>query len=418
MDLPRDAELSITEQECRRRTEMVQRFAAEHNLAAVVAFSAPRASMWSQTGHVGYIANWSNLDRHNDCAVFVPVQGDPVLLYTGAAVLAPLIKKVSWLPDIRIVVSPTSIHFSGADTGGSVAAPGDGDEPPDTYGGTVRQLLSEHGTTGQPVGLVDPANIPYGAYMSFKRALGDLLREDIPDIFATLRAVKSPAEVSLHRKAASLADLGFEILSREARAGRWGHQVVAQVEAAIRAEGADYTHLWMCSCPADRWDGLLDLRPHDRLLQDGDQMAACVYVTYAGYWVQAMRCGSIGRPCHALEEACHVVSDMVETAAAVARPGLPVAGVVEASAKVAEQAGYRMPDPRVGHGHGLDYSERPFLVAASSDTFRAGNLIVMHPMVHDRDTGAVRIPMGDPFIITEDGAEPLLKFPRSPFIVE
>src|SRR5262249_18012315 len=149
----------------------------------------------------------------------------------------------------------------------------------------------------------------------------------------------------------------FEVLAHEARAGRWGHQVVAEVEAAIRREGADFARFWMCSCPVDRWDGLLDLRPHDRLLGEGDQIGACAYVTYAGYWVQAMRCGPIGQPCRALEQAALAAREMVDAAMDAARPGLPAAGLVEACARIGERTGYRLTSPRIGHGQGLDYSE-------------------------------------------------------------
>lgn len=408
-----DAERSITEQECRQRTARVQQFAAEHDLAAVIAFSLSRHAMWNQTGHVGYIANWSNLDRMSECAIVVPTEGDPVLLYTGLPALVPQIQRYSWLSDIRVVASPDPGAVSV-----SFADPRSGGEPPNSYGGTTIQILSERGLAGQPVGLVSPVNLPHGVYLSFKRALGELLREDTPDIFAALRAVKSPAEIVLHRKAAALVDLGYEVLSREAKPGRWGHQVVAQAEAAMRAEGADYAHFWMCSCPPDRWSGTLDWRPNDRLLQDGDQIEAGAYAVYAGYWVQAQRSGAIGHPHRATEEAASVCSQMVDAAVAVARPGLAAAGVVEACGGIAERAGYQMTARRVGHGHGLDYSERPFLVQSSTDTFQVGNVLVFHPQVNDPDTGAMRVPVGECFVITESGAEALTRFPREPFIVK
>jgi len=408
-----DAERSITAGECRERTERVRAFAAERGLAAVVAFSATRAAMWNQSGHVGYISNWSNLDRNSECAVVIPVQGDPVLLYTGLPALIPQIKQVSWLTDIRVTASPDpgSVSVTYVD-------PRAADEPPATYGGMTKQILSERGLAGRPVGLVAAATVPHGVYRSLKRALSDMLVDDLPDVIAELRAVKSPAEIVLQRRAAALIDLGFERLAREARAGRWGHQVVAQGEAAMRAEGADYAHFWMCSGPPTGWPEPLDIRPHDRLLEDGDQFALGAYVAYAGYWIQAMRTGSIGRPCRALEALTTAAGRMVDAAAAVARPGLPAVGVVRACYDVAEQTGYRLAAPRIGHGHGLDYSERPFLVGGSTDTFQAGNVVVFHPQIEDRETGTMLVPVGEVGLVTERGVELLTTFPRQPFVVE
>ena len=406
-----NSERSITEDECRARTERVKAFGRERGLAAVVAFSAPRASMWNQTGHVGYISNWSNLDRNCESAVVVPVDGDPVLLYTGLPALIPQITHVSWLTDVRAAASPDpgSVSVTYAD-------PNAAEEPAASFGGLTRRIMAERGLKGRPVGLVASATVPLGVYRSLARALGDAFTDDVPDIFARLRAVKSPAEIALARRAAALIDLGFERLRREVRAGRWGHQVVAQVEAAMRAEGADYAHYWMCSGPSSGWQEPLDIRPHDRFLEDGDQFAVGAYVTYAGYWIQAMRTGSIGRPCPALERLAAAANRMVDAAAAVARPGLPAVGVVSACAEVAEQTGYTLAALRVGHGHGLDYSERPFLVGGSTDRFEAGNVVVLHPQIEDRPSGTMLVPVGDVCLVGADGVEPLTTFPRHPFV--
>jgi Xaa-Pro aminopeptidase len=407
-----DAERSITEQECRQRTARVQQFAAEHGLGAVVAFSLNRYAVWNQTGHVGYIVNWNNLDRTAECAVVIPVEGDPVLLYCGLPTLEPQIHRVSWVSDVRRVASPDpgSVTVSFSD-------PLATSEPPNSYGNTTKQILSERGLAGRPVGLLSPGNLPHGVYLSFKRGLGDGLREDVPDIIAALRAVKSPAEIALHRKAAALCDLGYEVLFREAKAGRWGHEVVAHAIAAMRVEGADYAHFWMRSCPPERFGHMIDQRPHDRLLENGDQLEAGAYAVYAGYWMQALRCGAIGRPHRATEEIAAVISQMVDAACAAARPGLRSAGPVDAAGRVAERAGYHMPVRRVGHGQGLDYSERPFLGEKATDIFQLGNVFVFHPQVDDPDTGLVRLPLGETFVMTENGPEPLTKFPREPFIV-
>jgi len=407
-----DAERSITEQECRQRTAKVQEFVVKNGLGAVVAFSMNRYAVWNQTGHVGYIANWNNLDRTADCAIVVPSQGDPVLLYCGLPTLKPQIGRVSWLSDIRSVSSPDPAAVTVSFTDPNAA-----DEPANSYGKTVQNILSERGLSGRPVGLLNSVNVPHGVYLSFKRVLGDALREDVADIIAELRAVKSPAEIALHRKAGAINDVGYEVLFREARAGRWGHHVVAKAIAAMRAEGADYAHFWMRSCPPDRFGQIIDQRPHDRLLEDGDQLEAGAYAVYGGYWVQSLRCGAVGRPHKTTEKIAGVISEMVDAACAVSRPGLASKGTVEAAGKVAEKAGYHMPVRRVGHGEGLDYSEKPFLAETASDIFKPGNVFVFHPQVNDPETGIVRLPLGECFVLTEKGPDALTTFPREPFIV-
>jgi len=87
----------------------------------------------------------------------------------------------------------------------------------------------------------------------------------VPDIIAGLRAVKSPTEIALHRKAGEINDIGHDVLFRESKAGNWGHQVVAKAIGAMRAEGADYAHFWMRSTPPDDVSQIIDQRRHDRL---------------------------------------------------------------------------------------------------------------------------------------------------------
>src|SRR5207244_5526992 len=118
------------------------------------------------------------------------------------------------------------------------------------------------------------------------------------------------------------------------------------------------------------------------------------------------------------DAAVTAASRATDAAMAVARPGRPAAGVIDACAAAVGEAGFRLTAPRVGHGQGLDYSERPFLVAGSSDTFEAGNVVVIHPQIDDPETGAMRVPVGDCCLVTEHGADALTKFPRAPFLAE
>jgi Xaa-Pro aminopeptidase len=407
-----DAERSITEAECRQRTAKIKKFAVEQGLGAIVAFSMNRYAVWNQTGHVGYVSNWNNLDRTADCAVVVPVEGDPVLLYCGLPTLIPSIGRVSWLTDIRRVASPDPAAVTT-----SFGDPLAGEEPANSYGRTTQQILSERGLAGRPVGFLNPTNVPHGVYLSFKRILGDQLYETVPDIIAELRAVKSPAEIALHRKAGEINDIGYDVLFRESKAGNWGHQVVAKAIGAMRAEGADYAHFWMRSTPPGDVSQIIDQRPHDRLLEHGDQIEAGAFAVYGGYWVQSLRSGAVGRVHKSTEEVAGVISDMVDACVAVTKPGLPAKNTVEAADRVALRAGYEMPVRRVGHGEGLDYSEKPFVAETSSDTFQVGNIIEYHPNLTDPKTGMVRLPLGECFVLTGNGTEPLTTFQREPFLV-
>jgi Xaa-Pro aminopeptidase len=407
-----DAERSITEEECRARTEKVRAFAREEGLGAVVAYSMNRYAVWNQTGHVGYISNWNNLDRTADCAIIVPVDGEPVLLYCGLPTLVPQIGRVSWLKDVWQVSSPdpaaVTVNFTKI---------GAKSEPANSYGSLTKKVLAERGLSGRAVGLLNSVNVPYGVYLSFKRVLGDQLREDVPDIIADLRAAKSPAEIELHRKAAQINDVGYEVLFKETKVGRWGYEAVGKAIAAMRAEGADYAHFWMRSNPADTFFNIIDQRPHDHRFEKGDQVEAGAFVVYGGYWVQSLRSGGIGKISKSTKVFAKTVSDMVDACVSVTKVGLPAKATVEAADAVAAKAGFKMPVRRVGHGQGLDYSDKPFVAETSDDIFRVGNIIQYHPNLTDPDSGIVRLPLGECFALTDKGVEQLTSYQREPVLI-
>ena len=59
----------IPEAECRERVATLQGWLVEQDMAGLIACSGPRHHIWGQTGHVGYLSNWANLDRSVDVAV-------------------------------------------------------------------------------------------------------------------------------------------------------------------------------------------------------------------------------------------------------------------------------------------------------------------------------------------------------------
>ncbi len=103
-------EPEIPQSQFEGRIERVRLFADERNLSTVVAYSSPKIHQWSQTGHVGYLTNWSNLDRIVDTAVVVPRKGEAVLLVAEVEYMLDQIAEVSWIGDMRLVSSPISVE--------------------------------------------------------------------------------------------------------------------------------------------------------------------------------------------------------------------------------------------------------------------------------------------------------------------
>ena len=402
-------ELSIAAEEFNLRHERVQAFLRENDLGALLAFSPPAEHKWTQTGHVAYLSGWANYDRIVDSVVVVPVVGPTTLLLTGMDFMLEQIAEVSPLQDLRLVqpVDPNSIaaHRKG-DSGG-----------PRDFVAETMAILDEAGATGKDVGIVGLGAMSVPFFESLRKGFGSQLR-NIDDIVGQIRAVKTPAEVQLMRKSAALSDLGFETMLQVARPGMRGIEVIAEMERAVRREGADHAKYWMASGPSPAWcDTRLDLKPHERVLHEGDLMASCSYVVYKGYWCHGQRTGTLGKPCQELSDLYAIAREAQDAGLAQLKPGARIGDVGATIRDVGARYQFDMPGSRYGHGIGLDYSEQPVpLNDTNEQPVEAGTTVVVHSVFTLPGSGKMFVPLGDVCHITPDGPEFLMNFTRDLFL--
>jgi len=396
-------EPTIPKREFRGRVSKVQQFLVSKGLGGLVVFSTSRAHIWYQTGHVSYISNWSDLDRIGDMIVVVPAQGEPAMLLSGLPYMIKRGQEVSWIQDIRLVGAFDS------------SAPAD-PRVAKTFGTEARAILNERGQAGKQIGIVGLEYMPVPMYRSLLDAFGESEIEDVEDIIAELRAIKSSAEIAIMRKAAQLSDLGYETLLDCAKDGMWGYEAVAQMERAVRAQGADYVKYWMNSGPGDGWPvTIMDLRPHVRRLHKGDQVSCCSYVVYNGYWAHAMRTGFMGEPSPQQQRMFPACIEAHKTAIEAIKPGVRISDAVKAVRRFVEKAGMKVHCARIGHGIGLDYGERPAYNEDNPLELQSGHVIEVHTQFDLPGTESFYVPLGDVLHVTDDGVETLTKFPHELF---
>ena len=393
------------------RFDKIRAFLVQNDLGALLVYSPPAEHKWGQTGHVSYLSKWANHDRITDSAVVVPVDGDPALLFAGLPYMAEQITDVSPLKDVRLVeaVDPNAVASArpkGASEGEWLRS----------FAAETLEVVREREIFGKGIGVVGVENMPVPYYESLSREWGDRLRR-VDDIVAELRSVKSSEEIELMRHAAYLGDLGFEKMLEVARPGMRGIEIVAEMERAARREGADHAKYWMASGPPTTWeDTQLDLKPHERLLGEGDLMAVCSYIVYKGYWSHGQRTGTLGRPSESLEEMATIARTAQDAGIAAMKPGAPAGSIGKAIREKAAEYGWELQGGRVGHGMGLDYSERPSPAESNEALMEAGNTIILHSAFSLPGSGKLFVPLGDVCHVTPDGAELLMKFPRTLFL--
>ena len=194
----------------------------------------------------------------------------------------------------------------------------------------------------------------------------------------------------------------------------WGYELTAEMDAAARQRGADFVYHCMHTAPGtDLKAGKLSVKCHDWRLNRGDYINVNAYVVYKGYWIQSDRAGTIGpvldKAAAGMVEANLQVQDEVLR---VIRPGLSIGELIEIGNRAAARFGYEIQGGRIGHGQGLDYSERPFLLAGSRELLQPGHVFVLHVCLGDPGGTLLINPIADLCYLTADGVEVLNKFPQ------
>lgn len=398
--------------EIEQRHANIQQFLEAQGIGGLFAYSPPMEHKWFQTGHVGYLTGWANHDRIVDSAVVIPARGQSVLLLAGMEYMLEQIADVCPIKNVRLVqaVDPNAVASVHAKPGGNTSGTGG-------FAGEALSILSSNGLLDRGIGLVGTEAMPKPLYDELVAGFGSRLKP-VEDIVARLRSIKSAAEVAAMKQASRLSDLGFNTMVRVAKPGLRGIEVVAEMERAVRREGADHAKYWMASGPAPDWNQVrLDIKPHERVLQDGDLMASCSYVVYKGYWCHGHRTGTLRRPVEELNRIYGICRDAQDRALEMIKPGVQVRHVAETIRAAVKPYGFDLLGGRIGHGMGMDYSEQPVPLNHGNDSeLKAGMTFVVHPVYALPNSNKMFVPLGDVCHLTSEGPELLMQFSRHLFL--
>lgn len=153
-----------------------------------------------------------------------------------------------------------------------------------------------------------------------------------------------------------------------------------------------------------------------RELRSGDLLVLDLMGAYEGYLSDCTRVIAVGGlddvPADLLEAQAWCV-DVLESVAAMAKPGVAPSALYAHALERAQDAGYAdrfmgvAPDQArfVGHGIGLEVDEYPFLARGFDDPLEPGMIFALEPKLVFPARAAVGIE--DSFVVTESGVEPL-----------
>src|SRR5262249_19797007 len=116
-----------------------------------------------------------------------------------------------------------------------------------------------------------------------------------PGLMAELRAIKSPRELAVMRKACHLADLAMQAAMDAVRPGVTEHDLAAEANHAMFRAGAEHP-AFAISVVAGRRAGFKHMAPTSYAVRQGDMVYIDVGGRYMGYYSDASRQRVCGEP--------------------------------------------------------------------------------------------------------------------------
>src|SRR5205807_7138341 len=131
---------------------------------------------------------------------------------------------------------------------------------------------------------------------SWKSVEAELRSSTLVDItaqFVPLRAVKSAAQVQMHRDAARTCDEMFGLLAKLPVVGRFTYDIKAELECYAKRRGAEFVQHWMSVGNPPDYPRYFPPENRQRP-KEGDMLIYGMQIIQDGVWGHAVRCFSVG----------------------------------------------------------------------------------------------------------------------------
>ena len=333
---------SLSQHELERRWEGLRKRMAAKKIDYLVVQSQNR-------GVGGYFRYFTDLPGGNypNAAVF-PLEGDMAIISHGPASPAPPANPPDWaLREGKVKFNTPAFPNVWWEEGWDAEK-------------AVAYMLKKK---PRKVGFVGMGNMSAALYANIMKGLPGVEFINATDLVDELRMVKSEEELALHREAAYMHEMSYEVAKEAIEPGRTIEEVILDIRIAQMEAGSEEQQVAIAfGQPGEPHPGQMSwgntvIR---RKLREGDIVNLLVESSMAGgYWYDMRRFFSIGPVPAAYREAWEIVREARAIMAANCKPGLLPGVAVKACDKFLKSKGCP-PENRVwGHGQGLDLVERP-----------------------------------------------------------
>jgi Xaa-Pro aminopeptidase len=230
-----------------------------------------------------------------------------------------------------------------------------------------------------------------------------------------IRRVKTSEELASIRQAAELADSGYQQFVKVCHPGMTEFELVAEVEAFVKANGAEDNFMLVASGGTE----VTGMKPPTaRKFQVGDCVTTELTPQVNGYYAQICRTLVIGPPNEKQLQAYSIFAEAQQAAQDLLRPGVDISDVARVQNDVFRKHGfgeYTGPQyTRVrGHNLGLYPDELPHVLENVHYIVKPGMVVIAHPNTYLPLSGYMVF--GDTLLVTETGCVSLSKTEKKLF---
>lgn len=252
------------------------------------------------------------------------------------------------------------------------------------------------------VGLVLPGGMPHGFVTRLKERLGpNVVFIDATEEIDTLKAIKSPVEISAIRKACALQDEVFARLCDEMRPGMRDIDVTAFAEAEGLKLGSEQGIFLGASAPVGVRAPFMPRWAQGRELRAGDHLCLLIEVNGAGgYYGELARTIVLGPASRALKDGFANVKAAQDYTLSLIRPGAHPAEIAAAHDAWMEAQGLPSEKRVYAHGQGYDMVERPLIRRDETMKLAENMCLAVHPGYETAEIWAI---ICDNYLVEADG---------------
>ena len=227
----------------------------------------------------------------------------------------------------------------------------------------------------------------------------------LADIVRVLRAIKSPQEIELIRRAVASTEAGLLSTYEQIHYGMTEQEIARVFEKSLPLGSR-------LAFPSIVISGENTALPHGqpgtRKVYAGDIIQFDVGAHIDGYAADVSRVVVIGKPNQLQKRMYRAVKAAMEEAAQHYRIGVSTLQPILCADKVLRRRKFPKIPHGLGHGLGMETHEFPFLhMGVNDNIFRAGNVVTNEPGIYIKGVGGMRIE--EDILVTENGPEFLTK---------